>query len=766
MQLNPELRLLGGFALAAAGPSQSPSLPRKAKALLAYLALHPDRAQSRDKLAALLWEESGETLARQSLRQSLSALRKALPREGLLEADSESVMLVGLDVDALAFERLAPSQVSTELELAVGLYGGELLEGFHARADAFDEWLIEQRSYYRELAIAAMARLLEQRLAEDPDEPTLRLAHRLVALDPLRESAHRALMTIYARLGRPNEAARRYRHLRRLLWVELDAEPEPETVQLHREIMETRGRHHAPISELDISPGASGLRIAADSQIPAALRAVDSAPQPEPDLEPQSEPECDPESTPQLRQVTLLGLSWIPPQALMEADAETLRDYALRFQCLVTETADRFKGQLLESGPSGCTLVFGLPKAGSDDPECALRVGLTLRDALHATANGSLRAALDCGQVLREVGEDRLALSGTVLHRCAELLRAAPSGDVLVTEAVFRRLRQLAEADCFSEAPMSAWRIRRLTSTPSISAAPMVGREAELSIIVAGLGACAEAGVGSTMLIRGEAGIGKTRLVDEVRGRAIGLGFDVVPTRVLDFGGTAEDPITRLVSHLLTDSPAPSTDALVNGSKNAWEGAPGDDGPAQLLRALELATTNRERARTLLELSRVQAVLDEPEPALQSLAEAQSAARAAGEASLEGDIRFQRGNVLFNLARLDDCLQSHRSLADDARRSGSVRHEALAEGGLGDAYYLRGRMITAHRHFARCVELARARGLAQLIPANLGMQAWTAFYCNRLPEAIPLAEEALGLARERFIRTAKASSTASSGPCC
>ena len=171
---------------------------------------------------------------------------------------------------------------------------------------------------------------------------------------------------------------------------------------------------------------------------------------------------------------------------------------------------------------------------------------------------------------------------------------------------------------------------------------------------------------------------------------------------------------------------------------------------ALLLRALESATTNRERALTLLELSRVQAVLDEPEPALQSLAEAQSAARAAGEASLEGDIRFQRGNVLFNLARLDDCLQSHRSLADDARRSGSVRHEALAEGGLGDAYYLRGRMITAHRHFARCVELARARGLGQLIPANLGMQAWTAFYCNRLPEAIPLAEEALGLARERF----------------
>lgn len=63
---------------------------RKAKGLLAFLALQPDRAQARDKLAALLWAESAQAQARQSLRQALAGLRKALPEKDLLITDLES----------------------------------------------------------------------------------------------------------------------------------------------------------------------------------------------------------------------------------------------------------------------------------------------------------------------------------------------------------------------------------------------------------------------------------------------------------------------------------------------------------------------------------------------------------------------------------------------------------------------------------------------------------------------------------------------------
>jgi Transcriptional regulatory protein, C terminal len=55
---------------------------KRAKALLAYLALHPGKPQARSKLAALLWEDSSDDRALASLRQTLSALRKAAAAAG------------------------------------------------------------------------------------------------------------------------------------------------------------------------------------------------------------------------------------------------------------------------------------------------------------------------------------------------------------------------------------------------------------------------------------------------------------------------------------------------------------------------------------------------------------------------------------------------------------------------------------------------------------------------------------------------------------
>src|SRR5262249_44733201 len=83
------LTLLGGFRarLDAGSPLTLPT--RKAKALLAYLALSPGSPQPRDKLASLLWGSTLETTARTSLRQTLYALRKCLrgAAPGLLAVD-------------------------------------------------------------------------------------------------------------------------------------------------------------------------------------------------------------------------------------------------------------------------------------------------------------------------------------------------------------------------------------------------------------------------------------------------------------------------------------------------------------------------------------------------------------------------------------------------------------------------------------------------------------------------------------------------------
>ena len=72
------LELLGGFQLYSADREPIILTARKSRGLLAYLALDMRRAHARDRLAALLWPDSGEMQARTSLRQALTALRRAL----------------------------------------------------------------------------------------------------------------------------------------------------------------------------------------------------------------------------------------------------------------------------------------------------------------------------------------------------------------------------------------------------------------------------------------------------------------------------------------------------------------------------------------------------------------------------------------------------------------------------------------------------------------------------------------------------------------
>src|SRR5215831_17934056 len=106
-----QLRLLGGFDLQA-GPGQAvPIRLKKAQALLAYLACHPGQSRPRDKLATLLWPEMDDWQARANLRKVLFVLRRGLSViSPSLRLDEDTVTLdtAALDVDVLAFQRLAP----------------------------------------------------------------------------------------------------------------------------------------------------------------------------------------------------------------------------------------------------------------------------------------------------------------------------------------------------------------------------------------------------------------------------------------------------------------------------------------------------------------------------------------------------------------------------------------------------------------------------------------------------------------------------------
>jgi DNA-binding SARP family transcriptional activator len=212
------LDLLGGFRLCT-DTGESVALPtKKAWALLAYLALHPGRAQARPKLAALLWGDRTDVQARDSLRQALTLVRKALSRAGaqalIAHADTITFEPTILNIDVVVFEDLLAQPGAEMLEQAIGVYGGEFLEGFQVRAPEFESWATAERQRLREMALAAMAKLLDHHLAAGAIDRSIHIGARLLAADPLDERVHRTLMELYWRRGRIGAALRQYRPAR------------------------------------------------------------------------------------------------------------------------------------------------------------------------------------------------------------------------------------------------------------------------------------------------------------------------------------------------------------------------------------------------------------------------------------------------------------------------------------------------------------------------------------------------------------------------
>jgi len=238
------LTLLGGFR-ACGEHGRSVVLPtRKAQALLAYLAMPPGRAHSRESLAALLWGDVAPAQARSSVRVALYRVRKSLPSSAVtsLSIDGETVALRSgaATVDATVFERLCAQGSPGALAKAVELYRGDLLAGLSIPEAPFEEWLMVQRERLRELALHALARLLTHQRETGATEAAIQTALRLLSLDPAREPVHRILMRLYAGLGRRSAALRQYQVCLNALRREFRAAPAPETQNLFYEIVRQR----------------------------------------------------------------------------------------------------------------------------------------------------------------------------------------------------------------------------------------------------------------------------------------------------------------------------------------------------------------------------------------------------------------------------------------------------------------------------------------------------------------------------------------------
>src|SRR5437868_11863202 len=129
------------------GDSRLGKVPKKARALLAFLAAQNGQSVSRERLADLLWPYQGSDQARHSLRNCLLELRKAMGLVAPLHlvADFGSCRIQHATVDLEHFKQLSRSQERRELQAAAQLYRGDFLADFYIASDPFQEWLAAER---------------------------------------------------------------------------------------------------------------------------------------------------------------------------------------------------------------------------------------------------------------------------------------------------------------------------------------------------------------------------------------------------------------------------------------------------------------------------------------------------------------------------------------------------------------------------------------------------------------------------------------------
>ena len=220
-------------------------------------------------------------------------------------------------------------------------------------------------------------------------------------------------------------------------------------------------------------------------------------------------------------------------------DPEDLNEITRSYYDLCSDAIRRFDGIIANYMGDGVMALFGYPRAHEDDAERAIHAGLSLVRALETSGvisgrGVSARVGIATGLVVvGPHGADPLTREKTVVGETpnfAAHLQAATEPNTVVISTATRRLVgdvfTLAEMELGSfkgaDKPMTAWRVIGKKATPSRFAAHVinltgfVGRDQEIALL-SDRWQLAVQGEGQVVLLAGEAGIGKSRIVETFR---------------------------------------------------------------------------------------------------------------------------------------------------------------------------------------------------------------------------------------------------------
>jgi DNA-binding SARP family transcriptional activator/tetratricopeptide (TPR) repeat protein len=225
----------------------------RALALVAYLAVHAAVPHARQRIAGLLWPESGDAQALTNLRRELHHLRQVLGDDGSLLVTARDLCWVDaptchVDVRVFDTERtaaLAAAEAGDDhaaaghATSAIAQYRGDLLPG------VYDDWLAEARARLERQCVE-LCDLVSAAAARAGDlAGAVTAARRRIELQPLEEVGYRVLMGLQADMGDRAAAVSTYHHCASLLERELGVVPDDATRAAFQRLM-TRPRPGPP----------------------------------------------------------------------------------------------------------------------------------------------------------------------------------------------------------------------------------------------------------------------------------------------------------------------------------------------------------------------------------------------------------------------------------------------------------------------------------------------------------------------------------------